>query len=125
MDSINEIKAIKKVIQNYITAVQTMNFDLARSAWDATGHRWMIDLETHEPNKMLSASHDEVINSIKQTSGPSFTADVLSIDYTGTAAMAKIGWHAVDETQIGEINYVLLLKAKIGWKIVSKNVHRF
>lgn len=121
----NEIDAIKKVIRNYITAVQTMNFDLVRTAWDVTGHRWILDPETQKPYKMLSASHEDVIKTIKQTSGPSFTADILSVEYTGTAAMAKIAWHAVNETQIGEINYILLLKTKTNWKIVSKNAHRF
>ncbi|WP_371802370.1 nuclear transport factor 2 family protein [Candidatus Lokiarchaeum ossiferum] len=121
----NEIDDIKKVIRNYVTAVQTMNFNLVRSAWDTDGHRWIIDPDTQEPYKMLSASHEDVIKSIKHSSGPSFTADIISVEYTGTAAFAKIAWHSVDETKIGEINYILLLKTKSGWKIVSKNAHRF
>ena len=55
----------------------------------------------------------------------SFTADIITVDYSGTTAMAKIAWHAVNETEVGEMNYILLLKTKDGWKIVSKNMHRF
>ncbi len=125
MESPNEIPAIKLVIQGYITAVQNMDFELVQTVWEQDGHRWIIDPDTAAPYKMLSPSHEEVIKTIKKTSGPSFTADILTVDYSETAAMVKIAWHAMNTTDIGEINFILLLKSKNGWKIVSKNVHRF
>ena len=124
MEPIDEITAIKHVVRGYINAVQKMNFELIRSVWDQEGHRWIIDPETTNPYKMLSPSHEEVIKTIKKTSGPSFTADILTVDYSGLSAMAKIAWHAVNDTKIGEMNYLLLLKATDGWKIVSKMAYR-
>lgn len=47
---------------------------------------------------------------------------IQSIDYSGNAVMAKIKWKVIfpDWKDI-EINYLLLLKIKEGWKIFSKN----
>ena len=125
MENTQEIPKIAETVRKYADAVCEVNFDLVKQAWIENGHRWIIDPKTDLPYKMLSPSHDEVIKTVSPSKSGTQSVIIQSIDYSGNAAMAKIKWKVnfPDWKEI-EINYLLLLKGKDGWKIVSKNVHR-
>ena len=128
MSQIAEIDAISQVVQKYIRGVQKLDFDLVRQAWYGNGHRWICDPKTQQPLKMLSPSHEDVIQSVQNSNKnnrPEFTAAIQNVDYEGSAAMVKIAWHPLDNENIGEINYILLLRTEQDWIIVSKNAHRY
>ena len=120
-----EIPNIAKIVKKYIDGVCELKSELVKQAWIDDGHRWIIDSETDLPYKMLSPSHDEVIKTVPTTKKGSQIAHIQSIEYSGNAAIAKIEWRVFfPEWKGTEINYLLLLKGKDGWKIVSKNVYR-
>ncbi|QEE17864.1 nuclear transport factor 2 family protein [Promethearchaeum syntrophicum] len=120
-----EIPNIVYIVKNYIDGVCQLNFELVKQAWIEDGHRWIIDSETDLPHKMLSPSHKKVIKTVPTTIDGTQTVQIQSIDYSGNAAMAKIEWKINFPDWKGiEINYLLLLKGKNGWKIVSKNAFR-
>ncbi len=100
----DEIPAIMETVENYIRAVQKLDFNLVKKAWLPEGHRWIIDPETDLPHKMLSASHEDVISRIKGKDGPEYTAGITMIEYSGTAASVKIEWHEIKKEEIGEVN---------------------
>ena len=119
-----EIPNIAQTVKKYIDGVCELNFELVKQSWIKDGHRWKIDSETNLPYKMLSPSHIDVIKTVPTTKIGSQTVQIQSIDYSGNAAMAKIKWKISFPDWNGiEINYLLLLKGKDGWKIVSKNVY--
>ena len=120
-----EIQNIAKAVKKYVDGVCELNFELVKQAWIEDGHRWIIDSETDLPYKMLSPSHKEVIKTVPTTKKGSQMVQIQSIDYSGNAAMTKIKWNISFPDWKGiEINYLLLLKGKDGWKIVSKNAYR-
>jgi len=125
MENTQEIQNIAKTVKKYVNGVCELNFDLVKQAWIKNGHRWIIDPKTDLPYKMLSPSNEQIIKTVSPSKNGSQTVFIQSIDYSGNAAMVKIKWNIIFPDWKGiEINYLLLLKGKDGWKIVSKNVYR-
>lgn len=125
MENKQEIPSITKTVRRYVDGVCELKFELVKQAWIEEGHRWIVDPKTDLPYKMLSPSHDEVIKTVSPKNNESQSVVIQNIDYSGNAAMAKIKWKVNFPDWKGiEINYLLLLKGKDGWKIVSKNAYR-
>lgn len=125
MENSQEIPNIAETVKKYVDGVCELKFELVKQSWIEDGHRWIIDPKTNLPYKMLSPSHDEVIKTVQTTKNGNQRVHIQNIDYSGNAAMAKIKWEVFFPDWKGiEINYLLLLKGKDGWKIISKNVYR-
>ena len=125
MENIQEIQKIAETVKKYVDAVCEFNFELVKQAWIENGHRWKIEPKTELPYKMLSPSNEQVIKTVSPSKNGSQTAVIQNIDYSGNATMAKIKWNIISPDWKGnEINFLLLLKGKNGWKIVSKNAYR-
>ncbi|TRX66323.1 nuclear transport factor 2 family protein [Carboxylicivirga sp. M1479] len=125
-----EIKAIKKVIQSaYVEGIQNEG-DVAKidagihpdfkllgigengSIWKLPIAEWKQKVIERKKKGELPRSGDDLI-SIK----------FLSVDVTGTAAVAKFEFYVGKELKY--VDYISLYKFSDGWKLVSKIFYKF
>lgn len=125
-----EIEAIKKVIQSaYVEGIQNegniskidagihQDFNLlgigeGGKIWKLPIDDWKKKVMDRKKNGQLPRSKDKLI-SVK----------FLSVDVTGTAAVAKFEFYVADELKY--IDYISLYKFEDGWKLVSKIFYKF
>ncbi|MCU4156284.1 nuclear transport factor 2 family protein [Carboxylicivirga sp. A043] len=125
-----EIKAIKKVIQSaYVEGIQNEG-DIAKidagihpdfnllgigengAIWKLPISEWKEKVVQRKSEGKLPRDKDNLI-SVK----------FLSVDVTGTAAVAKFEFYVGEELKY--IDYISLYKFDDGWKLVSKIYYKF
>ncbi len=125
-----EVKAIKQVIQSaYVEGIQNEG-DIAKidagihpdfkllgiaedgQIWKLPIDEWKEKIIERKKNGQLPRSKDNLI-SVK----------FLSVDVTGTAAVAKFEFYV--GTELKYIDYISLYKFDDGWKLVSKIFYKF
>jgi len=126
----NDKEAIKKVIQSaYVEGIQNegdiekidagihpefnlIGIDDGGKLWKLPIAEWKEKVIERKKNGKLPRTGDELI-SIK----------FLSVDVTGTAAVAKFEFYVGEELKY--VDYISLYKFSDGWKLVSKIYYKF
>ena len=111
----SEISAINKVLYDYIEG--TANGELARlkSAFDENFNLYFVANDT-----LKTWSGKEYVSGVKEGRKSNRIGKVLSIDFEGNAAIAKIEILMPSRKRI-YTDYLMLLKFKDEWKIIHKS----
>lgn len=111
------------ILQKYISAVIQGEHKHAIESWHLNGKRIIADIETESIVFQTSPADKKFTNykpnpDIHQNAVPSI------LEFTSTTAVGKIIWQVESDTEEKKcIDYLLLIKAKESWKIVSKVSH--
>ncbi|OSY87354.1 dehydrogenase [Tenacibaculum holothuriorum] len=110
-----EIEKINKVLYDYIEGTANGQPDRLKRAFDENFNLYFVANDT-----LRTWSGKQYINNVKEGRKSNRIGKVLSIDYEGDAAVAKIEILMPARKRI-YTDYLLLLKIKNQWKIIHKS----
>ncbi len=111
----SEMEAINKVLYHYIDGTANGEPDRLKKAFDENFNLYFVANDT-----LRVWSGKNYINGVKQGRKSNRIGKVLSIDYEGNAAIAKIEILMPSRKRI-YTDYLMLLKIKDEWKIIHKS----
>ena len=111
----SEIEAINKVLYDYIEGTANGEPDRLRSAFDENFNLYFVANDS-----LRIWSGKQYINNVKPGRKSNRIGKVISIDYEGDAAMARIEILMPARKRI-YTDYMLLLKVEGKWKIIHKS----
>ncbi len=111
----SEIEAINKVLYDYIEGTANGEPERLRSAFDENFNLYFV---ANDSLKVWSGK--QYINNVKPGRKSNRIGKVISIDYEGNAAMARIEILMPQRKRI-YTDYMLLLKVEGKWKIIHKS----
>ncbi|MBC2846033.1 nuclear transport factor 2 family protein [Winogradskyella flava] len=111
----SEIEAINKVLYDYIEGTANGEPDRLREAFDEDFNLYFI-----REDSLQVWSGKKYVDNVKQGQKSNRIGKVLSIDYEGNAAVAKIEILMPARKRI-YTDYLMLLKIKDKWKIIHKS----
>ncbi|NHJ01747.1 MAG: hypothetical protein EAX86_06360 [Candidatus Heimdallarchaeota archaeon] len=120
----SEINQIQETIGKYVSGVTKGHHNEVMQAWHINGRRMIVDREQGQiifENSPASAEYADLIPSseVKQS------AQIETIEHTSTTAYVKLKWTITSPHWKGKcIDYLLLVKPKDTWIIVSKVSHK-
>lgn len=110
-----EIEKINKVLYDYIEGTANGQPDRLKRAFDENFNLYFVANDT-----LRTWLGKQYINNVKKGRKSNRVGKVLSIDYEGDAAVAKIEILMPARKRI-YTDYLLLLKIKNQWKIIHKS----
>ncbi|WP_282043112.1 nuclear transport factor 2 family protein [Winogradskyella flava] len=111
----SEIEAINKVLYDYIEGTANGEPDRLREAFDEDFNLYFV-----REDSLQVWSGKKYVDNVKQGQKSNRIGKVLSIDYEGNAAVAKIEILMPARKRI-YTDYLMLLKIKDKWKIIHKS----
>ncbi len=111
----SEIEAINKVLYHYIEGTANGEPERLKEAFDENFNLYFVSKDSLRP-----WSSKQYISNVKKGRKSNRIGKVLSIDYEGNAAVAKIEILMPARKRI-YTDYLLLLKVKNKWKIIHKS----
>lgn len=111
----SEINAINKVLYDYIEGTANGEPERLKSAFDENFNLYFVANDT-----LKTWSGKQYVAGIKQGRKSNRIGKVLSIDFEGDAAIAKIEILMPARKRI-YTDYLMLLKIKEHWKIIHKS----
>jgi len=111
----NEVNLINETLLNYIDGTSNGEPDRLKKAFHKDFNLYYI-----KKDSLSVIDGEKYINNFKLGNKNNRIGKVLSIDYEGDAAIAKIEVLMPDRDRIA-IDYMLLLKIKGKWKIIHKS----
>lgn len=111
----SEIEAINKVLYDYIEGTANGEPDRLQEAFDEDFNLYFV-----REDSLQVWSGKKYIANVKQGQKSNRIGKVLSIDYEGNAAVAKIEILMPSRKRI-YTDYLMLLKIKDQWKIIHKS----
>ena len=111
----SEMEAINKVLYDYIEGTANGEPDRLKKAFDENFNLYFVANDT-----LRVWSGKNYVNGVKQGRKSNRIGKVLSIDYEGNAAIAKIEILMPARKRI-YTDYLMLLKIKNDWKIIHKS----
>jgi len=111
----SEIEAINKVLYDYIEGTANGEPDRLRESFDEDFNLYFV-----REDSLQIWSGKKYIDNVKPGQKSNRIGKVLSIDYEGNAAMAKIEILMPSRKRI-YTDYLMLLKIKDKWKIIHKS----
>ena len=111
----SEIEAINKVLYDYIEGTANGEPDRLREAFDENFNLYFV-----REDSLQVWSGKKYVANVKQGQKSNRIGKVLSIDYEGDAAIAKIEILMPARKRI-YTDYLMLLKIKDQWKIIHKS----
>lgn len=111
----SEVEAINKVLYDYIDGTANGEPEKLKRAFDENFNLYFVANDT-----LRSWSGKQYVGNIKEGRKSNRIGKVLSIDYEGNAAVAKVEILMPSRKRI-YTDYFLLLKIKNKWKIIHKS----
>ncbi len=111
----SEIEAINKVLYDYIEGTANGEPNRLREAFDEDFNLYFV-----RKDSLQVWSGKKYVDNVKQGQKSNRIGKVLSIDYEGNAAVAKIEILMPSRKRI-YTDYLMLLKVKDQWKIIHKS----
>lgn len=111
----SEIEAINKVLYQYIEGTANGEPDRLKEAFDEDFNLYFV-----KEDSLQVWSGKKYVANVKQGQKSNRIGRVLSIDYEGDAAIAKIEILMPSRKRI-YTDYLMLLKIKDQWKIIHKS----
>jgi hypothetical protein len=111
----NEIEAINKVLYDYIEGTANGEPERLKSAFDENFNLYFVSKDS-----LRTWSGKQYVAGVKQGRKSNRIGKVLSIDFEGDAAIAKIEILMPSRKRI-YTDYLMLLKIKDNWKIIHKS----
>lgn len=111
----SEVEAINKVLYDYIDGTANGEPEKLKSAFDENFNLYFVANDT-----LRTWSGKQYVGNIKEGRKSNRIGKVLSIDYEGNAAVAKVEILMPSRKRI-YTDYFLLLKIKDKWKIIHKS----
>jgi hypothetical protein len=115
-----EFQLIQESVENYFRGVIEGNYAKVVRTWHMEGKRIFIDSQTNTIIFQNSPANPEYATLRPSPQMKQF-AVIEAIDFTGQAASVRLKWYL--ETPGGDgtcTDYLLLLKSRDSWTIVSK-----
>ena len=114
-DTLSEIPAIEECLMDYIDGTANGWPDSVRAAFHPDFYLYYVNAQ----DSLVARDGEAYINNIKPGEKANRVGRIISIDYTGNAAIAKAeilvpGWRLFTD-------YFLLMKYQGSWKIVQKS----
>lgn len=123
----HEIEEIKAAVMEYVEGVVEFDFPKGMNPWHPDGLKISYDSTNGElvRETILQSKPDLTTEEIEQAKARiSQSGHIASVDRTGNAASVKLLWLSRSAVNLREYtDYILLLKIKNEWKIVSKVTH--
>ncbi len=119
-DDEKDFQLIQETLENYFTGVIEGNYSKIVKAWHKEGNRLLVESETSDIIFQNSPASNEYAN-LKPLPEIKQIAIIEAIDKTGTAASVRLKWFI--ESPKGKrkcTDYLLLLKERDSWTIVTK-----
>lgn len=111
----SEFNAINKVLYHYIEGTANGEPERLKEAFDANFNLYYVAKDT-----LQTWSGKQYVSGVKKGRKSNRIGKVISIDYEGNAAIAKVEILMPARKRI-YIDYLMLLKFKDKWKIIHKS----
>ncbi len=119
-DDEKDFQLIQETLENYFTGVIEGNYSKIVKAWHKKGNRLLVESKTTDIIFQNSPASKEY-SSLKPRPEIKQTAIIEAIDKTGIAASVRLKWFIESPRGKGTCtDYLLLLKERESWTIVTK-----
>ncbi|MFX0122140.1 MAG: nuclear transport factor 2 family protein [Candidatus Hodarchaeota archaeon] len=119
-----DFQLIQNTLENYFTGVIEGNYSKIVKAWHTEGNRMLVESSTNDIIFLNSPASDEYA-SLKPRPEIKQTARIEAIDKTGAAASVRLKWFLESPRGTASCtDYLLLLKERESWTIVTKVSHK-
>jgi hypothetical protein len=112
-----ELAAIERVVKLYFEGSRTGNQELLKRAFHPAA-----ELKFCKDGAYEEWSATQYISWQRPREAPIFEAKILSLDFTGSCASAKV---EIDRGRVRFVDFLSLLKIEGEWRIVNKVFHQF
>ncbi|MHA1975288.1 MAG: nuclear transport factor 2 family protein [Candidatus Hodarchaeales archaeon] len=124
LDNEKDLQRIKETVELYFAGVIEGNYSKIIRAWHKEGNRLLIDSNSNDIVFQNSPSNNEYAK-LKPNPQIMQKATIEAIDVTGTAASVRLKWLIESSNRkLTCTDYLLLLKERNTWKIVTKVSHK-
>ncbi len=124
LDEEKEFQLIQETVENYFSGVINGEYAKIVKAWHKDGNRILVNSDLQNIVFNNSPASSEYTNLIPDPELKQM-AFLEAIDFTGNAACVRLKWFLESPHRVGSCtDYLLLLKRRKDWIIVSKVSHK-